>query len=405
MSQVFTLITPEEKAFFSKRMADLCMERPEKVTESIPAFEAVILGSVLKLFRNRIRYNALYNFMLAKSAPADDITKLISSGKGMPDYEALYRFGEGMMGILLPDKKSAVATLLGSEVGLKSSSIIKGLTLSYALYGFRLKERDYESLRDFKSFGEYYLPYKNDFYTLAPAKIQVVLADILVLKDVLKGDSFLPEDTFHLNDDRPKWNLKLISMAMGVLVLFVLGLVWFIGKDKSAETEDKEDIGQIIPLDSLNKLNDSLTKAVLDSVKLTNDSLMTLVWPDGKPFQVPKASAVVAFHTYATDSTAINPLDLTCTELDFDEQSDLLVKPTTYLFKRIADGMNKFKEVDLQIEVSSDKGAEKAKQRAFVLKNRFVGEGLNQKRISVSNAANSSNNLIVLRFKKLSSLK
>jgi hypothetical protein len=98
MSQVFTLITPEEKAFFAKRLADLCTEKQEKVLELIPAFEAVVLGSVLKLFRNRIRFNALYNFMLAKSAPQEEVAKLLSSGKGMPDYEALYRFGEGMMG-------------------------------------------------------------------------------------------------------------------------------------------------------------------------------------------------------------------------------------------------------------------------------------------------------------------
>ena len=405
MSQVFTLITPEEKAFFAKRLADLCTEKQEKVIELIPAFEAVVLGSVLKLFRNRIRFNALYNFMLAKSAPQEDVAKLLSSGKGMPDYEAMYRFGEGMMGILLPDKKSAIATLLGGQLGAKSSTIIKGLTLSYALYGFRLKEFDFDALRDYKSFGEYYLPATSDFYTLAPAKIQVALVDVLVLKDVLKGDNFVFDEPFVAVDDRPARNYKLIAGVIGGIILVAIGLFFVLRSSGTEEVVVKDDTDQIIPIDSLNKLNDSLTKAVVDSVKASSDSLVSLTWPEGKPFQVPKESIVVAFHAYVTDSTVVTPLELTCNELDFSDKTELLASPKTYLFKQITTGLNKFKEVDVQVQVASDKGAGVAKEHAYVLKNRLVGEGLNPKRITVATLPNSSNNQIIFSFKKRSSLK
>ena len=405
MSQVFTLITPEEKAFFAKRLADLCTEKQEKVLELIPAFEAVVLGSVLKLFRNRIRFNALYNFMLAKSAPQEEVAKLLSSGKGMPDYEALYRFGEGMMGVLLPDKKSAIATLLGGQLGAKSSTIIKGLTLSYALYGYRLKEFDYDALRDYKSFGEFYQPYTSDFYALTPAKIQVALVDILVLNDVLKGDSFVFDEPFVAADDRPARNYKLIAAVIAGIVLLAIGLFFAFRSGGTTEVVEKEDADQIIPIDSLNKLNDSLTKAVVDSAKVTTDSLVTLTWPEGKPFQVPRESLVVAFHAYVTDSTVVSPLELTCTELDFSDKTELLSSPTTYLFKQIASGMNKFKEVDVEVQVASEKGAIVAKEHAYVVKNRLVGEGLNQKRITVATLPNSSNNQIIFSFKKRSSLK
>jgi hypothetical protein len=152
-------------------------------------------------------------------------------------------------------------------------------------------------------------------------------------------------------------------------------------------------------------LNDSLTKAVLDSSKAKNDSLVTLVWPEGKPFEVPKESIIVAFHAYISDSTAVAPLDLACTELAFSEKTELLETPKTYLFKQMASGLNKFKEVDVQIQVSSEKGPNIAKEHAYVLKNRLVGEGLNPKRISVATLPNSSNNQIIFSFKKRSSLK
>ena len=404
MSQVFTLTTPEERAFFAKRLADLCTEKQEKVVELIPAFEAVVLGSVLKLFRNRIRFNALYNFMLAKSAPQEDVAKLVSSGKGMPDYDLMYRFGEGVMGILLPDKKSAVATLLGGQLGAKSSTIIKGLTLSYALYGYRLKEFDYDALRDFKSFGEFYQPSKNDFYVLAPTKIQVSLIDILVLKDILKGDSVVFEESFSPTDDSVKRNNTLIiSLVLGGLLVALV--LFFVNRRSEEAPIDKEETSEIIPIDSLAKLNDSLTKAVVDSANAKSDSLVSLAWPEGKPFQIPKESMIVAFHAYLTDSTVVTPLDLTCTELDFSDKTELLASPKTYLFKQIAAGMNKFKDVDVQVQVSSEKGPSTAKEHAYVLKNRLVGEGLNQKRITVATLPNSSNNQIIFSFKKRSSLK
>lgn len=404
MSQVFTLMTSEDRAFFAKRLADLCAEKQEKMLEIIPAFEAVVLGSALKLFRNRIRFNALYNFMLAKSAPQDEIAKLLSSGKGMPDYESLYRFGEGMMGILLPDKKSAIATLLGGQLGAKSSTIIKGLTLCYALYGYRLKEFDYDALRDFKSFGEFYQPLKNDFYALAPAKIQISLIDILVLNDLFKGDNVVFEDTFSSTEEgAPRNYALLISLILGGLLVALV--LFFVTRNGKEEEVEKEETSEIIPIDSLAKLNDSLTKAVLDSSKAKNDSLVTLVWPEGKPFEVPKESIIVAFHAYLSDSTVVAPLDLACTELAFSEKTALLENPKTYLFKQMASGLNKFKEVDVQIQVSSEKGPNIAKEHAYVLKNRLVGEGLNPKRISVATLPNSSNNEIIFSFKKRSSLK
>ena len=404
MSQVFTLMTSEDRAFFAKRLADLCAEKQEKMLEIIPAFEAVVLGSALKLFRNRIRFNALYNFMLAKSAPQDEIAKLLSSGKGMPDYESLYRFGEGMMGILLPDKKSAIATLLSGQLGAKSSTIIKGLTLSYALYGYRLKEFDYDALRDFKSFGEFYQPLKNDFYALAPAKIQISLIDILVLNDLFKGDNVVFEDTFSSTDEgAPRNYALLISLILGGLLVALV--LFFVTRNGKEEEVEKEETSEIIPIDSLAKLNESLTKAVLDSSKAKNDSLVTLVWPEGKPFEVPKESIIVAFHAYLSDSTVVAPLDLACTELAFSEKTELLENPKTYLFKQMASGLNKFKEVDVQIQVSSEKGPNIAKEHAYVLKNRLVGEGLNPKRISVATLPNSSNNEIIFSFKKRSSLK
>jgi len=129
MNQSFYVITEEEKSQIVERMALLISEPVEKVEELFPVWEAIILGGLLKLVRNRIRFNALYNFILQKPAPVTDMEAFLAVETQKFNEDAILRYGEGMMGILIPDKKSAIALLLSREMGAKSSAILKGLTL------------------------------------------------------------------------------------------------------------------------------------------------------------------------------------------------------------------------------------------------------------------------------------
>ena len=134
MNQSFYVISGEEKSVILNRLSNYLNEPVEKVEELYPVWEAIILGGLLKLVRNRIRFNALYNFILQKSAPIADIEAFLAETAQKYDEDAILRYGEGMMGILIPDKKSAIAMLLSREMGAKSSAILKGLTLFFGLY-------------------------------------------------------------------------------------------------------------------------------------------------------------------------------------------------------------------------------------------------------------------------------
>lgn len=388
MNQTFYVITEEEKSQVVGRLAKFMVEPVEKVEELFPVWEAIILGSLLKLVRNRIRFNALYNFILQKPAPVSDIEAFLSEGTQKFDEDAILRYGEGMMGILIPDKKSAIALLLSREMGAKSSAILKGLTLFFGLYGYRLKQDEYVALKDWKAFGEYFTGLKQQFFVLCPAKIQLGVSEILLLSDVLRVDTgsllTYADDQEPIVDGGWIQNLT-ISTFVYMLIILILGggVIWYT-TFRSTEKEDLvTETEEIIPIDSLNKLNDSLTQAVLDSTKLRSDSLTTLSWPNGKPFDVPKSSLVVGLHQFLLDSTQTDPLEISASELLFDEKTDLLDKPVDYLFKRTAEGLNKYKEVSLKIVVQSGKDERSSLKRGFVIKNRLVGEGLSPARMEV----------------------
>jgi hypothetical protein len=141
MSQLFSVISEDEKLRIQKRVAVMLNEKEDKIAEIFPVWEAIILGGLLKLVRNRIRFNALYNFILQKPIPVVSIEAYLGESDTKFDLDEIMSFGEGMMSILIPDKKSAIAMLLSRDLGCKSSSVLKGLTLFFGLYGYKLKKR------------------------------------------------------------------------------------------------------------------------------------------------------------------------------------------------------------------------------------------------------------------------
>ena len=141
MNQSFYVISAEEKSVILNRLSIYLNEPVEKVDELYPVWEAIILGGLLKLVRNRIRFNALYNFILQKSAPINDIEAFLSADKQKYDEDLILRYGEGMMGILIPDKKSAIAMLLSREMGGEEFRYLEGLNLVFRLIWLSLKAR------------------------------------------------------------------------------------------------------------------------------------------------------------------------------------------------------------------------------------------------------------------------
>ncbi len=391
--KLFSVISEEEKLRIQKRVALMLNETEDKVAELFPVWEAIILGGLLKLVRNRIRFNALYNFILQKPIPIDSIEAYLGESKADFDLEDMLRFGEGMMSILVPDKKSAIAMLLSRDLGCKSSSVLKGLTLFFAFYGYKLKQTDYPALKDWKAYSSFYLAMKSDFNALCSGKVQYTISDILLLSDILKVDPMVVlaySDESEVAPDASTHFFQRLTLPMvfSVLAVLILGgfIIWYTSYRDVSDVDNLAETEEIIPLDSLTKLNDSLTQAVLDSNRLKSDSLTTLVWPDGKPFDVAKTSVVVPVFRYLMDSTQKESDSFLATELQFDAKSDLLDGTNEQVFKLLAEGLYKFKEVQIKVVVNSQKDDRASLKRGFVVKNRLVGEGVSPARIEVKSA-------------------
>jgi hypothetical protein len=409
---VFGVVEVDQRGFLVQQLAVFTGEKEAKIEELLPVWEAILLGGLLKLVRNRIRFNALYNFILQKPIPEQRMQSFLSSAN-VVEMDEILRYGEGMMGILIPDKKSSIAMILSRSLNCKSSSFLKGLSVVFSLYGLRLKEVDYPALKDWKGFGEYFIDQKDDLNALCSTKVLLSISEILLLSDILKLEMTHLD---HMEDDREipasRFQLKHLIYVLGILLLAGI-VIWYTNFRTDEGIVMNPELEELIPVDSLNKLNDSLTRAVLDSNALKNDSISRLSWPDGSLFEVPKKSILVSLHTYLIDSTATAPLELLANEVHFGESSDALQASDAYLFKLMASALNKSKQVDVKVVAFSDSDDKSAMKRGFIVKNRLVGEGLSQKRIEVGNATAdyapdpsfASSNQVMFIFSKKTLLK
>jgi len=76
MGELFGVIQQDLRGNVIRRISLFTGESEPKVEQLIPVWEAIILGGLLKLIRNRIRFNAHYNFILQKPIPRVAIEEL-----------------------------------------------------------------------------------------------------------------------------------------------------------------------------------------------------------------------------------------------------------------------------------------------------------------------------------------
>jgi len=370
--------------FITKRIQVKGGEDVSTVEKLIPVWQAIALGGLLKLVKNRIRYNALMNFLKIKVNQGNnhDILEWIGTNETL-----ISQYGEGLIGILFPDKKSAIAIAVSQKMQCKSSFVLKGLTYILGTLVLQLKNEE-DQLSDFSNFCQYISNYKQQFSELIPSDIQKIVMEILLLNDVLKSDtSFVFSESLDepTDEDESKiiafFNNKIVIVF--VVLLLVGGLIYYFSNYQQKNSVAIDETDEIIPIDSLNKLNDSLTQVAVDSTKLMSDSLVTIFWHEGKSFTIPKQSAIVSLHSFLSDSTLKEPIQLTCFEISFDNESDQLIHTKDYFFKRFTEGLQLHKDARIEILAFSEKDVKSALKRGFYLKNRLVGEGLSPKRISV----------------------
>lgn len=381
----------EEKELLDKistRIKLVNKEDEAVISTLLPVWHAIILGGLLKLVKNRIRYNALINFLKDK-VPSSALSLLNDDLVGHD--QQIQSYGESLIGILFPDKKSALAIHVSQKFHCKSSFVLKGLSYVLGMVALELKKQE-QDIEEFNAYCDFILSYKSDFNEIISNDLQKAFIDILLLSDVIKADglSIFP-DSFEEADDEESFVAKLFTKRNSIILLSLILLIGvtlffrFIQKENTVSVDETEDI---IPLDSLNKLNDSLIQAVVDSTKLASDSTLSLSWTEGKVFTLPKQSAIVLLHQYLTDSTATTPLDLPCFEITFQTESDQIGQVKEYFFRRFVEGFQAYPNSKIEIVAFSEKDSKSALKRGFMLKNRLVGEGLSPKRISILPANN-----------------
>lgn len=362
---------------FKERLGKELPEDALLAKELLGVWQLTLLSGLLKLQKNQIRYNALKNFV-AKKVPSIPMDHCFEVSLG---DEPLKQLGEGLVGVLFPDKKSAIATAISNQLKCKNSLVIKGLFLMAGHLALGLKQQEETLFHHLKDFVQYFNPYKSELASYTRTDLFRMVVDLMLLQEVLKLDASLEEDLLPVSPGL-SFNKKLGIGLAAFLVFAVLGF-WWLSQRSTEQDSSLVENEEIIPLDSLRKFNDSLAKASIDSAYLKSDSTLQLQWPKGKAFDLPKTSALVELHAYLSDTTQTEPLELPIYEFQFDTETQQIIGNPPYFFRRLVEGLQAYRQTKVQLFTFSENLEEQATKRGFVLKNRLVGEGLSPKRIEV----------------------
>jgi hypothetical protein len=420
MTDNFNIVNDSDRLIIIQKLSVMLNEKEEVIESLIPVWNSIVLASVLRLTINNNRFSALQNFLTKRTIPSKDISNFKDSSNQAFSKENILDFGESFMGVLIPDKKSALATVLSQDLNSRSSLILKGLSVFFALYGDFFANVSSHLLVDWKSFADFFGNYKNNIFDVnIPPKVQKSISEILLISEIYKESNShllvhnddVDSGSVHQIDDENRFynSKKFIFVFLLVLLFGIIGAYFYLNKNVDSEVVNN-DTEELIPVDTLNKLNDSLSKAVVvDSSQLKVDSVVTLMWwPKGKEFKVANNSSLVKLYQYVNDSSQVESIQIPTFEFSFDNKTDQIVNKNDMYFKYLVEGLNKFKNVKVRIFAFSDNSIETALKRGFLLKNRLVGEGLSPKRIEVKynrNVANPDmtkpmNEQVVLEFKK-----
>ena len=123
MNDHFDILNENNKAVVIKKLSELLDEKEELISKLYPIWNSIVLASILKLSRNRIRYSALQNFIQKDTFPAKDLAIFNSEDRLKYSEDAICYFGETLMGILIPDKKSALANSMSNDLVVRGSLI------------------------------------------------------------------------------------------------------------------------------------------------------------------------------------------------------------------------------------------------------------------------------------------
>lgn len=409
----------------ANKAANLLGEKEDKVKTAIEGLIPTFVGGLMKRASNEAGATTLMNVVKKGNHDGSIIEQIGNLVNNKDSFAQVVEKGNGLVSMLLPDKKSSIATMISQFAGVRNSSATSLLSIVAPIVVGKLGKMVTTQNLDKAGLANTLLDQRSILLDETPENLQTKMIDVLglstFLSEEIKPVQFAPggikangvptppvskptehrEVTYSNKDYEgeggsgmsiPKWLLPtvLIAAVLGGVGYFAATYDWSSLSSSNVEP-DSAQLEQVTnaTIDTTNLTKDSAAVKIDSSAAVTvpSTTAIGISLPNGQKIDLAEGSFNYKFAKYLTDSSAKVNQSFTFDNLNFESNTNTLVAGSEKTVQDLAKIMTAYPRVQVKLTGYTDNTGDSLQnrklsfKRAFAVKNLLVANGVKDLRI------------------------
>ena len=420
----------------ASKAANILGEKEEKVKIALEGLVPTFVGGLMKRASNESGATTLLNVVKKTNNDGNIVEQLDLLLKNKESFGGFVEKGNSVVSMLLPDKKSSIATMISQFAGVRNSSATALLSVVAPLVIGKLGNLVTSQGLDKTGLANVILDQRSILLDETPENLQPKMIDVLGLATFMSEEikpvqfatgtiksnttqTIAPKKTVENRpvtySDKdyeaeegsgmtiPKWVIPtvLIAVVLGGLGYFAATYDWSKLRSDSTVVADTSQTEQVTnaQIDTTNLPKDTVVAKVDSAVtplSIPTTKTMGMNLPNGQKLDLAEGSFNYKFAKYLTDSSAKVNQTFTFDNLNFESNTPNLVAGLDKTVQDLARIMTAYPRVQLKLTGYTDNTGDSLQnrklslKRAFAIKNLLVANGIQDLRIDFTGKGSSN---------------
>jgi OmpA-OmpF porin, OOP family len=411
----------------ASKAANILGEKEDKVKIALEGLVPTFVGGLMKRASNEAGATTLLNVVKKTNNDGNIVEQLDLLLKNKDSFAGFVEKGNSVVSMLLPDKKSSIATMISQFAGVRNSSATALLSVVAPLVIGKLGNLVTSQGLDKTGLANVILEQRSILLDETPENLQPKMIDVLGLatfmseeiKPVQFATGTIKSNTtqtitpkkaienrpvtysdkdYEADEDAgmtmPKWLLPtfFIALVIGGVGYFAATYDWSKLRGDSTVEADTSQTEQVTnaQIDTTNLPKDTIVAKVDSAVApkaASATKTLGISLPNGQKLDLAEGTFNYKFAKYLTDSSAKVNQTFTFDNLNFESNTPTLVAGSDKTVQDLAKIMTAYPRVQLKLTGYTDNTGDSLQnrklslKRAFAVKNLLVANGIKDLRI------------------------
>ena len=408
------------------KVAVLIGEKEDKVKIALEGLVPTVVGGLMKRASNEAGATTLLNVVKKGSVNGNIIEQLDDLLTNRESFAGFVEKGNSVVSMLLPDKKSSIATMISQFAGVRNSSATALLSVVAPLVVGKLGSLVSSQGLDKTGLANVILDQKSILLDETPESLQPKMIDVLGLSTFMSEEikpvqfatgTIKTNTTQTITPKKPVENRPVtysdkdydseqsagMTFPKWLLPAFFIVIV-LAGIGYFATTYDWSKLSGNSTVETDTSQSEQVTNAEIDTTNLPKDTLTAKVdstaspstsaakttginLPNGQKLDLVAGTFTYKFAKYLTDSSAKVNQSFILDNLNFESNTPNLVAGSDKTIQDLAKIMTAYPRVQLRVTAYTDNTGDSLQnrklslKRAFTVKNLLLANGIQDLRI------------------------